>query len=98
MSLKLVTYCSKCHRLSLSLIAVNGITLFTLPYPQSGIPGGRVCFVGEVPGEETFCAAAGVACFEENVMEDVGEREGLVGAGNPCCQSCVQLDERGVIS
>ncbi len=31
-------------------------------------------------------------------MEDVGEREGLVGAGNPCLQSCAQFEERGVIS
>jgi hypothetical protein len=63
-----------------------------------GVPGGRVCFVGEVPGEECFCAAAGVACFEEDVMEDVREREGLVGAGNPCLQACAQFEERGVIS
>ena len=30
-----VTYCSKCHRLSLSLIAVNEITLIGRPFPQS---------------------------------------------------------------
>jgi hypothetical protein len=29
-----VTYCSKCHRLSLSLIAVNGITVMDKPYQQ----------------------------------------------------------------
>lgn len=63
-----------------------------------GVLGGKVCFVGEVPVEETFCAAAGVACFEDNVMEDVGERERLVGAGNPCFQTCAQFEERGVIS
>ena len=63
-----------------------------------GVPGGRVCFVGEVPGEESFCAAAGVASFEEDTKEDVGEREGLVGAGNPCLQACAQFEERGVIS
>jgi hypothetical protein len=38
-----------------------------------GVPGGRVCVVGEVPGEENFYVATGVACFEEDVMEDVGE-------------------------
>jgi hypothetical protein len=26
------------------------------------------------------------------------ERERLVGAGNPCFQSCTQFDERGVIN
>ncbi len=39
-----VTYCSKCHRLSLSLIAVNGITLVGRPY--SGHPNNlppKVC-------------------------------------------------------
>ena len=29
-----VTYFSKCHRLSLSLIAVNGITLMDKPYQE----------------------------------------------------------------
>jgi hypothetical protein len=37
-----------------------------------GVPGGRVSFVGEVPGEENFCATVDVACFEEDVMEVQG--------------------------
>jgi hypothetical protein len=31
-----VTYCSKCHRLSLSLIAVNETTLMGRPYRMRG--------------------------------------------------------------
>ena len=30
-----VTYCSECHRLSLSLLAVNEITLIGRPFSQS---------------------------------------------------------------
>ena len=37
-----VTYCSKCHRLSLSLIAVNEITLIGRVFPQSCLFGSDV--------------------------------------------------------
>ena len=37
-----VTYCSKCHRLSLSLIAVNEITLIGRPFPQACLFGSDV--------------------------------------------------------
>ena len=46
-------------------------------------PRGGVGFVGEVPVEESLCTTARVSCFEENVMEDVGDGEGLVGACYP---------------
>ena len=43
------------------------------------VPGGGACAVGEIAAEEGDCspevASARVSCFEENVMEDVGDGE-----------------------
>ena len=51
-----------------------------------------------IPGEESLCTVTDVPCFEENVMEYVGEREGLVGAGNPRFEGGVQFGERRNVS
>ena len=40
-------------------------------------PRGGVGFVGEVPVEESLGPAPRVACFVENVVEDVGDVEGF---------------------
>ena len=55
------------------------------------VPRGEVGGICEVPGEEGFGATASVPCFQKDVMEDDGEREGLVGIGNPCFEAGVQL-------
>ena len=45
-----------------------------------------------------MCAVASVACFEENVMQDVGEVEGVVGACYPSGEASVHLEKGLLVS
>jgi hypothetical protein len=63
-----------------------------------GVPGGRVFFVGEVPGEESFYTVVDVVFFEENVVKYTGERDVLVGASDPFLSHVCSSMREGLVS
>ena len=59
------------------------------------VPGSGAGTIGEITAEEGDCppegTSTGVSCFEENVMENVGDAEGFGGFSGPRQQAAVEL-------
>ena len=58
------------------------------------VPGSGAGTVGEITAKEGDCppegTSTGVSCFEENVMENVGDAEGFGGFSGPRQQAAVE--------
>ena len=63
-----------------------------------GVPGGAVGIVGEIAREERVWPSTWVACFEEDVVEDVRDLDRHVRVFDPGGGAGVQLPKGGLVS
>ncbi len=57
------------------------------------VPRSGAGTVGEIPAEEGDCPPTRVSCFEENVMEDVGDVKCFGGFSGPRKEAAVECEQ-----